>query len=266
MKKIFLSICIIIFGITAHVSASNIKIYVDGVQLASQPVLEYDRVFVPVRSIFEYLDSGVFWNDDNDTILINSGNFSISLTVGSQTAVRNSQALTLDYPVKIINDRSYVPLRGAAQLLFCTTDWDGENRCVNIYKNTPPPVSDKYNYIYENEIFTLVNNIRSEYGLPLLEWDNELAFAARFHAEDMSVRNFFDHVNPNGKSPFERLKEFGINYMYAAENIAKGNFKPSETVSAWMDSQSHRANILNPYFSKMGIGFFDGYWVQEFSN
>lgn len=266
MKKIFLSIVIFILCIQTHTFADDIKIYIDDVLLSSSPVLENDRVLVPVRSIFEYMQAEVLWDNNTGTILINSENSSIFLSVGSDIASRGSSSFKLDSPVKIIRDRSYIPLRGAAQLLFCITDWNEDNRCVNIYKNTLPPISDRYNYIYEYEIFTLINNIRISAGISPLEWSSELSFAGRLHAEDMSARNFFDHTNPDGKSPFERLNEFGIMYSYAGENIAQGYFTPSNVTDNWMNSEPHRENILNPVFKKMGVGFYKGYWVQEFSN
>lgn len=264
IKYIILTFCLI--AAAPHISAeSDVKIYIDSEQLMSNPIIKNDKVFIPVRSIFEHLGADVGWNGQTDSVSIKSPDSEISLRIGSDIVLVNNFEKKLDSPVRIISDKSYIPLRSAAQLFFCTTVWDEGTRTVNIYKDSFPPVSERYNYLFESEILTLVNNIRTHAGLSRLEQSNVLSFAARLHAEDMYTRNFFDHVNPDGKSPFERMREFGISYSYAAENIARGYYSPKEVVDGWMNSETHRQNILNPVFNKMGAGFCAGYWCQEFT-
>jgi uncharacterized protein YkwD len=60
------------------------------------------------------------------------------------------------------------------------------------------------------------------------------------------------------------MKAYGISYGYAGENIAKGQRSPQEVMDAWMNSQGHRENILSPNFTMIGVGYYNGYWVQEF--
>ena len=88
----------------------------------------------------------------------------------------------------------------------------------------------------------------------------------------MHNNSYFSHTNLSGESPFDRLKKAGISYRSAGENIAAGQSTPSEVVSAWMNSEGHRKNILNSSYNKMGLGYYKGtkgyktYWTQVFTN
>ncbi len=84
-------------------------------------------------------------------------------------------------------------------------------------------------------------------------------------AKDMYNRNYFDHVSPTYGSPFDMMKSYNIPFSYAGENIAKGQRTPQEVMTAWMNSQGHRENILNPNFKKIGVAYYNGEWVQEFT-
>jgi uncharacterized protein YkwD len=83
-------------------------------------------------------------------------------------------------------------------------------------------------------------------------------------AKDMYNNNYFDHTSPSYGSPFNMMKSFGIQYTYAGENIAKGQRSPQEVMTSWMNSPGHRQNILNPNFTKIGVAYYNGEWVQEF--
>jgi uncharacterized protein YkwD len=85
----------------------------------------------------------------------------------------------------------------------------------------------------------------------------------------MAKNNFFSHTNLKGQSPFDRLKNAGITYKTAGENIAMGQKSAQEVFNSWMNSEVHRANILNGSFNKMGGGLSDSsskYWTQIFTN
>ena len=121
----------------------------------------------------------------------------------------------------------------------------------------------------EKEVFDLVNKTRAGYGLPQLAWANDLAAVARAHSRDMINRRFFDHTNPDGLSPFDRMRAAGIRYKTAAENIAYGQRTPEAVMNAWMNSSGHRANILNANVKEIGVGAVADssgtiYWTQEF--
>lgn len=105
----------------------------------------------------------------------------------------------------------------------------------------------------EQEVFDLINAKRVANGLSLLKIDDEVQNVARIKAQDMVDSNYFSHTSPIYGSPFDMLKNFGISYKTAGENIA-GNSSNSGAVNAWMNSEGHRANILNSSFNYTGIG------------
>ena len=105
----------------------------------------------------------------------------------------------------------------------------------------------------EQEVFDLINAKRVANGLHALKIDDELQNVARIKAQDMVDNNYFSHISPIYGSPFDMIKNFGIKYKTAGENIA-GNSSNSGAVEAWMNSSGHKANILNNSFGFTGIG------------
>jgi len=106
----------------------------------------------------------------------------------------------------------------------------------------------------------------AEAGLSPLSLSPQLSRVARAKSQDMKDKKYFDHTSPTYGSPFEMMKAFGISYSIAGENIAKGQPTPEAVVKAWMNSPGHRANILNPAFTQIGVGYVGGahYWTQMF--
>ncbi len=104
----------------------------------------------------------------------------------------------------------------------------------------------------ELETFNLINQQRTNNGLPALYVDAELQRVARIKAQDMVDNNYFDHTSPTYGTPFNMMKNFGISYKSAGENIA-GNSSNSSAVTAWMNSSGHRANILNGNYNYTGL-------------
>lgn len=119
---------------------------------------------------------------------------------------------------------------------------------------------------FEQAVFALTNEERVKNGLAPFQIDLALSKVAREKSRDISINNYFDHVSPVYGSPFDMMESFGITYRTAGENIAKGQTTPSEVVNAWMNSEGHRANILNGNFTHIGLGYVaDGnVWTQQF--
>ena len=128
------------------------------------------------------------------------------------------------------------------------------------------PIADSAVTNYENEVIRLVNEIRVKNGLKALTADWQLSRVARYKSQDMKDNNYFSHTSPVYGTPFNMIKNFGISYKSAAENIAKGQRTPKAVVDAWMNSSGHHANILNPSYTKIGVGYVSGgnYWTQMF--
>lgn len=121
----------------------------------------------------------------------------------------------------------------------------------------------------ESQVIQLTNAQRAKYGLPPLAADWELSRVARYKSADMRDKNYFSHTSPTYGSPFTMMKNFGINYSAAAENIAAGQATPQEVVNAWMNSAGHRQNILDSRMTHIGVGYAKGgsyrhYWTQMF--
>ena len=119
---------------------------------------------------------------------------------------------------------------------------------------------------YEEEVVRLVNEIRVKNGLKELTHDWELSRVARYKSQDMKDNKYFSHTSPTYGSPFQMMRNFGITYRSAGENIARGQATPQAVVNAWMNSAGHRANILNSSFTRIGVGYVaEGrYWTQMF--
>ena len=113
-----------------------------------------------------------------------------------------------------------------------------------------------------------MNKERAKAGRKALKLDALLNRTAMVRAKE--ITKVFSHDRPNGSSCFSILKEIGISYRAAGENIAAGQQTPEEVVNSWMNSDGHRANILSADFEKLGVGYVetDGvykhYWVQLF--
>ncbi|WP_043488150.1 MULTISPECIES: CAP domain-containing protein [Streptomyces] len=117
----------------------------------------------------------------------------------------------------------------------------------------------------------LTNAERAAAGLPPLAPDPNLTVAAQRHSEDMVARDFYSHTAPEGSQPWDRAAAAGCRHRGIGENIACGQRTPSEVVRGWMNSPGHRANILKPEFSHIGIGYATGsragtYWTQLFGS
>lgn len=109
----------------------------------------------------------------------------------------------------------------------------------------------------EQKMLDLVNKERSAQGLKPLQVDMQLVKLARMKSQDMINKGYFDHQSPTYGSPFDMMKNNGISYRYAGENIA-GNSSVEKAHTSLMNSSGHRANILSPNFTHIGIGIVDG--------
>lgn len=122
---------------------------------------------------------------------------------------------------------------------------------------------------FEDEVLRLVNEQRAANGLSKFTTDSKLTQVAKTRAKELTQE--YSHTRPDGTSCFTAFSEVGIYYSSAGENIAEGYKTPESVVEGWMNSEGHRANILNPKFSKMGVGYAEDsgngrYWVQVFTS
>jgi uncharacterized protein YkwD len=131
--------------------------------------------------------------------------------------------------------------------------------------------SDAHRARIEDAVTTLTNAVRADAGAPPLRTDERLRRAARSHSTDMATRNFVAHVDPDGVAPADRMHRHG-HPQPGGENVAVGQAGATEVVQAWLNSPGHRANLLNPDFTSIGVGVHldrhrDGpgpWWTQNF--
>lgn len=141
---------------------------------------------------------------------------------------------------------------------------------TDVTPDVQAPETESDVHTFATEVLNLVNAERAKNGLAALKLDTGLSEVAKKHSEDMAKNNYFSHTSLSGLSPFDRIKNAGISYKTAGENIAAGQKTPKQVVSGWMNSEGHRKNILNASFTKMGLGYatsnsgYKTYWTQLF--
>ena len=121
---------------------------------------------------------------------------------------------------------------------------------------------------YAQQVAQLVNQQRSQAGLPELKVEENLCAAAQQRAQE--IDRVFSHTRPDGSSSFSILKEMKIDYLACGENIARGSQTPEAVMDGWMHSAGHRRNILNERFTSLGVGCYADaagtlHWVQIFT-
>ncbi len=127
---------------------------------------------------------------------------------------------------------------------------------------------------FEGEVLRLVNEARARgYNCDSegnfgpthpLQMQAQLRCAARLHSRDMSVRDYFDHIDPEGGNPGDRIQPTGYAFRGWGENIAAGQPTPESVVEAWLESDGHCSNIMSPNFTEIGVGYYERYWTQVF--
>jgi len=121
----------------------------------------------------------------------------------------------------------------------------------------------------ETEVVKLVNQQRAKSGLAPLKQNWQLSRVARYKSQDMIDKNYFSHQSPTYGSPFNMMESFGLHFSSAGENIAMGQRTAAEVMNSWMNSPGHKANILNPSYTEIGVGLAKDkngncYWTQMF--
>lgn len=131
------------------------------------------------------------------------------------------------------------------------------------------------NSAFVQEVLNLTNQFRASNGLAALTIDFKLLKAAQQYSQDMALHDFFSHVGKDGSTAQTRALSVGYESGYVGENIAAGYTTPKAVVDGWIASSSHRANLLNPSYNEIGVGYYflqndtgsinyGSYWTQVF--
>jgi len=131
-----------------------------------------------------------------------------------------------------------------------------------------PGNNDTSEHAFIQQVVNLVNEERAKEGLAPLTIDTKVQAAAMVRAKECEVS--FSHTRPDGSNFATALKEQNVSYRSSGENIAYGQQTPEAVMRAWMNSSGHRANIMNPNFTTIGVGYYENangtdYWCQLFT-
>lgn len=121
---------------------------------------------------------------------------------------------------------------------------------------------------FAEQVVKLVNEERAKAGLSALTLDKDIEAASLIRSKEIEVS--FSHTRPDGRKFSTVLQDNGISFRGAGENIAWGQKSPQDVMNAWMNSDGHRANILNAKYTKIGVGYYQNasgrnYWTQIFT-
>ncbi len=109
-----------------------------------------------------------------------------------------------------------------------------------------------------DRLYQLTNDVRQKYQLPTLSYNEKLAQAAHKKATDMIANNYWSHFSPDGTSPWDFIHSTGYQYEFAGENLAKNFLFSQGVVDAWMNSSSHKENVLKKDYSEIGFSVMNG--------
>lgn len=125
----------------------------------------------------------------------------------------------------------------------------------------------------EKAFLTLINQYRKSKGKAALTLNQNLNNASNWMSSDMAGRNYFNHTDSQGRSPFQRMRVYGYNYRAAGENIAAGYTTASAVMAGWKASPGHNTNMLNSAFKEIGIARaynpsskYQWYWTTKFGS
>ena len=260
-------------------SVGSNEMWVDGkcITLDAVPFIQSDRTLVPLRAISEALKCNVKWDADNFAVIIIGGINAkpsaspTAVPTAAPTVTPAPSAEPTSEPTAIPTqapsaEPTAVPTQEPTAAPAQTPSAEPTAEPTATPSPTTAPAGER---AMEQEVLKLVNQARAENGLNPLSWADDLADIARAHSADMIERGFFSHTNPDGQSPFDRIKNNGISYRAAAENIAYGQPNAESVMNSWMNSAGHRANILNANLKEIGIGAVKNsngivYWTQVF--
>ena len=283
MKKFIVGVLALVltFGILmpAALHANEISVTIDGVAVdfdGQGPANVGGRVLVPVRGVFEALGFIVGWDQpsqmamlwrygyiDHEGEAIRVPTIEIGITIGENTFINNGEEFDLDVPAQIIEGRTMLPIRAVVESVGYNVDWDGATNTVVIstasqaaVAPTPPATQATGGSEFELRTFELANLERTNRGIPPLIWCDVLADASRAHSVDMAVNNIASHIGSDGSCVGVRLARAGIEHMGWNENLNFNSRTPEAAIATWMSSPGHRANILDPTATHMGVGMY----------
>ena len=136
MKKIIsLLLCLVtVFSFATCFAADDVKVIVNGKEVVfdQKPIIDNNRTLVPLRAIFEALGASVGWDNDTNSVIATKDDTVIFMQIGHNKLFKNNEAIELDVPPKLVNDRTLVPVRAIAESFNLKVSWDEATQTVTI--------------------------------------------------------------------------------------------------------------------------------------
>lgn len=154
-----------------------------------------------------------------------------------------------DYRPHFVREKSVISIALIAVAIFNMAFF------LNSFMTRHP---DLLSAVITGVLVDITNSNRVAQNLGVLTENPTLAYAAQLKANDMAEKSYFAHNSPEGKTPWYWFSEGGYKFLYAGENLAVNFTESSDVVQAWMNSEGHRANILNDKFTEIGIAMAPG--------
>lgn len=287
-------------GVRSASAAGAANAMVDGkpvVFTEAAPVIQAGRMLVPARALLEAMGARMAWDPDTRIVTatmpgVQGGETVLRLKIGSpyvQRTLTDASGQTADYVVKLdvaaqlLSDSTMIPLRASAELTGCALEWRQTSKTAVIAKPDAAagePMTFKQ-YALAGELFKLsneeieaffqTNDLRAGHGKTRpFALSVPLSLVARLKSADMGEQGYFSHDSPTYGDPFVMMRDQGIKFRAAAENIAAGQQTPASVVTAWENSPGHLTNMLGDY-DQIGIGYayytdsdYHSYWTQQF--
>ena len=205
-----------------------------------------------------------------NTAIDSNANTGTTTTEGSTTSTGNTISTGIDTNVRSANNAGNTSNSRTTASTESTTNTNATSVDVQGLPKLPTTQAIDVQASAEDKILELMNAKRVEAGLQPLTIDNTLVQVARYKSDHMIQYNYFDHVTPQGTKYTDWLQAVGYKYTTAGENIAYNTYDANELFTQWWNSPGHRANMMNPSYTKVGIGVIQGngkfMGTQEFSN
>jgi uncharacterized protein YkwD len=195
-------------------------------------------------------------------------------TNGMVQAVGSTAGMALASSGEVMARWTRVPARTKTALPARTATKTGTPTSTAQRSPTPTisTVCPAFNQTFEARVLELINQERARQALPALKAQSQLAAAARAHSAEMACNNYFSHTGLNGSTVASRIGQQGYSWSRVGENIAGGSSTPEAVVQQWMNSAPHKANILSPNFTDVGVGYayaststYKHYWTLDFA-
>lgn len=132
------------------------------------------------------------------------------------------------------------------------------NLVVRSFDSSPYHILGFTSSVTIDEVVQLTNNQRITSGLPVLKYSEALADAARRKADNMLTEDYWAHNSPSGISPWHWFAQAGYSYLHAGENLAKDFGNTDRMMNAWMNSPTHKENIINQNYQEIGVAVVPG--------